>query len=76
MIIVFSLEQPPSNSSRACSQLLGEFRPHTLLFVPAMLGGAFIALVPGRVKQLQHTAIFQAVSGSLGVNSECFIQSF
>ncbi|XP_064552799.1 uncharacterized protein LOC135438406 [Drosophila montana] len=46
-------------------QLLGEFRPHTLLFVPAMLGGAFIALMPRRVKQLQHTAIFQALIESL-----------
>ncbi|XP_023163476.2 uncharacterized protein LOC111594420 [Drosophila hydei] len=45
--------------------LLGEFRPHTLLFVPALLGGAFVALVPIRVKELQHTVLFQALIESL-----------
>ncbi|XP_030239336.1 uncharacterized protein LOC115562282 [Drosophila navojoa] len=45
--------------------LLGEFRPNTVVFLPAVLAGAFDALLPIRVKQVHHTALFQALIESL-----------
>ncbi|XP_034663912.1 uncharacterized protein LOC117898544 [Drosophila subobscura] len=49
--------------------LLGKFQLYTLLFLPAAIGGSFCACFPRRVRQLQHTAIFQSLIESLLLHS-------
>ncbi|XP_062125531.1 uncharacterized protein LOC133838437 [Drosophila sulfurigaster albostrigata] len=40
---------------------LGEFRYSTLVFAPSVLGGLLTAYLPKRVKNVEHTGIFQSL---------------